>query len=157
MSATTGSVPNMMTSFITGAKKGCNLFLTVVIPNVVFAFVVIRLLTLLGVIGLLGKVFAPAMAVFGLPGEASFALVFSYISFTGAITSIAALMESGVLTEAQGLAMLPFTLLTGSIFMWTGRILAVTGIALKDYKICYAIATINGILSLFVMRIVLNF
>jgi len=149
--------PNPMTAFINGAKKGTNLVFQVVIPNVIFAMVFMKLLTISGIIDLVGWICSPIMGIFGLPGEAAMPLVLSFATFFGGLTSTAALGAEGILTGDQILMMLPFTLLVGSTFaMYTGRILGVTGIATKDYKICYLTTVITGILSLFVMRILLS-
>lgn len=151
-------LPNMMTSFVNGAKKGTNLVIQAVIPNVVFALAFMKFLTLCGIIDIIGKVFSPIMGIFGLPGEAAMPLVLSFVSFSGGITSSAALALEGILTGDQVLMMLPFTLLVGSsIAVYTGRILGVTGIKSKHYKICYLTTVLTGILSLFVMRLVLSF
>lgn len=151
-------LPNMMTSFVNGAKKGTNLVIQVVLPNVIFALAFTKLLTLLGAIDIIGKLFSPIMGIFGLPGEAAMPLVLSFISFSGGITSTAALALEGILNGNQVLTMLPFTLLVGSsLAMYTGRILGVTGVEPKHFKIVYLVNVITGILSLFIMRLILNF
>ncbi|MGL6199801.1 MAG: nucleoside recognition domain-containing protein [Lachnospiraceae bacterium] len=146
--------PQFMNSFIGGAKKGVNLVLNVVVPNVVFSFALTRILELSGIIDILGSVLGPIMAIFGLPGEASVPMVIAILSMTSGVTSTAALCASGVLASTHALILLPFIFLAGSLLTYTGRVLAVTGLDTKHYKICYIIALINGFLSLIVMRLI---
>lgn len=151
-------LPNPMTSFINGAKKGTNLVIQVVIPNVVFSLTFMKLLTLSGVIDIIGVLFSPAMGIFGLPGAMAMPLILSFASFSGGLASTAALAAQGIVTGDQILMAVPFIFLVGStVAMYTGRVLGVSGIALKDYKICYLAIVITAILSLFVMRIILTF
>lgn len=153
----TAKAPNIMTSFINGAKKGVNLIINSVLPSVIFAFVVMRILMLSGVMNILGIVFKPIMGIFGLPGEAAMPLVLSFMSITGGISATAALAESSVLNGTHCLIMFPCMFLFGLMIVYTGRVLGVIGIDTRQYKYCYAINVINGILSLLVMRVIVNF
>lgn len=146
--------PSFMDSFIAGARKGVNLVMTTVIPNVVFSFMLTRMLQLSGIIDILGVVFGPIMGIFGLPGEASVPLVIAILSMTSGVTSTAALCESGVLSGTHAFIILPFIFLSGSLLTYTGRVLAVAGVDTKHYKMNYVIALLNGVLSLFVMRFI---
>lgn len=149
--------PNIMNSFINGAKKGVNLVINSVLPSVVFAFVVMRILMLSGIMNILGIICKPIMGIFGLPGEAAMPLVLSFMSITGGISATAALAESNVLTGTHCLIMFPCMFLFGLMIVYTGRVLGVIGIDTRQYKYCYAMNVISGILSLFVMRIIVNF
>lgn len=156
--ATDGAkAPNIMTSFINGAKKGVNLVINSVIPSVMFAFVVMRILTLSGIMDILGIAFSPVMGIFGLPGEAAVPLVLSVVSLSGGMSAAAALTESGILTGMHCLTMFPCLFLFGTMIVYTGRVLGVVGIEIKEYKYCYAMNIINGIISLFLMKIIVNF
>lgn len=151
---------SFMNSFINGSKNGMNMVINTVIPNVIFSFMLTRMLELSWIIKVLGVVFNPIMGVFGLPGEASIPLVISILSMTSGVTSTAALCESGILQGVHAFIILPFIFLAGSLLTYTGRVLAVTGIKTKYYKLNYVIALLNGVLSLVVMRIItiiLNF
>lgn len=149
--------PNVMNSFLNGAKKGVNLILNSVLPSVIFAFVVMRILMLSGIMDILGIVCKPIMVIFGLPGEAAMPLVLSFMSLSGGISATAALAESGTLTGTHCLIMFPCMFLFGLMIIYTGRVLSVIGIDTKQYKYCYTMNVINGILSLFVMRVIVNF
>lgn len=155
--ASAAKAPNVMNSFLNGAKKGVNLIINSVLPSVIFAFVVMRILMLSGVMNILGIVFKPIMVIFGLPGEAAMPLVLSFMSLSGGISATAALAESNVLNETHCLIMFPCMFLFGLMIIYTGRVLGVIGIDTRQYKYCYAMNVISGILSLFVMRIIVNF
>lgn len=148
---------NFMDSFISGSKSGISIVTNAVIPNVIFSFMLTRMLELSGIIDILGVILKPVMGIFGLPGQASVPLVIAIFSMTSGVTSTAALCESGVLTGQHALIILPFIFLSGSLLTFTGRVLAVTGIKTKYYKLNYIIALTNGILSLFVMRFITIF
>lgn len=151
-------LPGLMTSFVNGAKKGTNLVIQVVIPNVVFSLTLMRLLTLSGVIDLIGVLFSPVMGVCGLPGEAAMPLILSFASFSGGLAGTAALAAEGIVTGDQALTMVPFIFLVGSsIAMYVGRVLGVTGVAPKNYRVCYLTVVLTAVLSLFVMRVLLAF
>lgn len=150
-------LPGLMTSFVSGARKGTQMLINSIIPNVVFSFTITRILALTGILGLLGQLLSPVMMIFGLPGEAAMPLVLSISALAAGVSSAASLLASGIINGSQAIMMLPFIFLTGGLFVYTGRILSVTGIKTKYYKIFYAIALINGVISLFVMKLLMNF
>ena len=58
--------------FVKGAINGWNLITHSTIPNVLMAFVIIKILNISGLLAIIGKVFSPIMMIFGLPGEAGY-------------------------------------------------------------------------------------
>ena len=58
---------NPLDIFIVGVRKGINIALLNLTPNVLMAFVFAHMLTLLGVMDFLGQHCGPFMALFGLP------------------------------------------------------------------------------------------
>lgn len=62
--------PSLMDIFVRGARKGWNIAIDNIIPNVLMAYVCIKILNVTGLLTLAGKFFAPVMAIWGLPGEA---------------------------------------------------------------------------------------
>lgn len=66
---------NIIDLFIEGVRKGFTIGTTNMMPNVIMAFVIIKILNVTGVLKLLGTVFAPVMALWGLPGEAVTVLI----------------------------------------------------------------------------------
>ena len=70
---------NIIDLFIEGCRKGWNTGINNMLPNVIMAFVIIKALNVTGLLKLMGQVFAPVMALWGLPGEAVTVLVSSCI------------------------------------------------------------------------------
>ena len=66
--------------FIDGARKGFTIGTTSLLPNVMMAFVIIRILDVTGLLHLIGVVFHPVMGLWGLPGEAATVLITSLMS-----------------------------------------------------------------------------
>ena len=54
-------------SFVEGARNGYKISINSMVPNVLFAFVLIQILNLTGLSDILGKVCQPVMGRFGLP------------------------------------------------------------------------------------------
>lgn len=61
--------------FITGLRKGFNVAINNLMPNVLMAFVLAYILDLFGVMAFLGKVCGPVMSIFDLPGQAHYRFV----------------------------------------------------------------------------------
>ena len=80
--------------FIVGLKKGLNIGLYSLLPNVLMAFVLTYILKLFGVLDFLGATCGGVMGVFGLPGEAITVLLATWLS-CGAGVGVAASLASG--------------------------------------------------------------
>lgn len=71
MSGHESANPMVTDVFVKGAVQGWNIAVTSTIPNVLMAFVIIKVLNHSGLLTIFGELFAPIMAIFGLPGEAA--------------------------------------------------------------------------------------
>ena len=60
---------NIIDYFIEGCRKGFNIGINNIIPNVMMAFIIIKILQVTNLLGYIGKIFGPIMGIFGLPGE----------------------------------------------------------------------------------------
>ena len=86
---------NPLDIFIVGVRKGINIALLNLTPNVLMAFVFAHMLTLLGVMDFLGQHCGPFMALFGLPGQAitvllpAIFLMASQIQYMGRLLGVA--------------------------------------------------------------------
>ena len=69
MSGHESANPMVTDVFVKGAVQGWNIAVTSTIPNVLMAFVIIKVLNHSGLLTIFGELFAPIMAIFGLPGE----------------------------------------------------------------------------------------
>lgn len=63
--------PMVTDVFVKGAVQGWNICVTSTIPNVLMAFVIIKILNHSGLLALIGQIFSPIMGIFGLPGRSS--------------------------------------------------------------------------------------
>ena len=79
MSGHESANPMVTDVFVKGAVQGWNIAVTSTIPNVLMAFVIIKVLNHSGLLTIFGELFAPIMAIFGLPGEAAAVLLLSLI------------------------------------------------------------------------------
>lgn len=139
--------------FVDGARKGWNIGVNSIIPNVLMAYALIQVLHVTGVLELLGKVFAPVMAVFGLPGTAVMVLAGAWLSMGGGMGVAASLFAAGSLTPVHLTILLPAIFLMGAQLQYMGRCLGTAGVQSRFYPALFLISIINAALSMLVMRI----
>ena len=140
--------------FVDGVRKGWKIATTYMMPNLVMAFVLIKILNMSGILGWISEVCGPIMAVFGLPGEAITILLGAWMSTGGGVGVACALFEQGVIDGTQLAIVTPAIFLTGAQIQYLGRILGVIGIKGKMLGICMLIPPVMAILSMFVMRVI---
>ena len=87
--------------FLLGAKKGLFITLEVIAPAMVMAYVLVEVLKIAGVMPLIGTLLSPVMAVFGLPGEASVALLAAFFAKAAGAATAASMYAQGILTAEQ--------------------------------------------------------
>lgn len=138
--------------FVEGARKGFNIACNSILPNVLMAFVIIQILNVTGLLKLLGTVFAPVMAFFGLPGQAVMVLAAAVMSMGGGTGVAASLVASGALSGKDVTILLPAIYLMGGLVQYMGRLLGTAGISSKHYPLMFAVAFINAALAMLVMR-----
>lgn len=90
--------PMVTDIFVEGAKKGWVIATTSTVPNVLMAFVIIKALQITGALDMMVTVFAPVMAIFGLPGEAAAVLIGAWMSMGGAVGVVITLFDQAFLT-----------------------------------------------------------
>ena len=132
--------PMVTDVFVKGAVQGWNICVTSTIPNVLMAFVIIKILNHSGLLALIGQIFSPIMGIFGLPGEVGVAV---------------ALFDNGVLNGTQLAIVCPAIFLMGSQIQYLGRCLGVIGIKGSKIPLIMAIPVLTAFVSLFVMRILM--
>ncbi len=138
--------------FVDGAKKGWGLATSSTIPNILMAFVIIEILKITGLLALIGTVFGPVMAVFGLPGEAATVLMASWLSGGGGVGVASSLYASGSLDINDLAILLPSIFLLCSQVQYLGRVLGTAGIQARYYGVMIAITVVCALLSLLSMR-----
>ena len=139
--------------FVEGAKKGWNVGISSIIPNVLMAFVLIHALRLSGLLDMLGVVFNPVMGVFGLPGQAVMVLVGAWMSMGGGVGVAASLYAAKILNPTHVTILLPAIFLMGAQIQYMGRLLGTAGIQGRYYPMLFGISILNAIISMIIMRI----
>ena len=131
--------PSLMDIFVRGARKGWNIAIDNIIPNVLMAYVCIKILNVTGLLALAGKFFAPVMALWGLPGEAIMVLFSALMSMGGAVGVCMALYNDGGIDERAITIVIPAIYLLGSKIQYLGRLLGTPGVPYKKYPVMIGI------------------
>ena len=139
--------------FVEGAKKGWNVGISSIIPNVLMAFVLIHALRLSGLLDMLGVLFNPVMGLFGLPGQAVMVLVGAWMSMGGGVGVAASLYAAKILNPTHVTILLPAIFLMGAQTQYMGRLLGTAGIQGRYYPMLFGISILNAIISMIIMRI----
>lgn len=141
--------------FVDGVRRGWNIAIGSMLPNVLMAFVLIYLLRLTGILDLLGTLFAPLMGVFGLPGEGMMVLLASWLSMGGGVGVAASLFADGALSLQDIGVLAPAMYLMGSQVQYIGRLLGVVGTPGRHIPIMVGISVLNAFIALWIMQILI--
>lgn len=141
--------------FVEGARRGWNIATSSTIPNVLMAFVIIKILAVTNILAIIGKVFAPVMVVFGLPGEAITVLFAAWLSMGGGVGVVITLFGSGILTGHNIAVLVPAIYLMGSQVQYLGRIVGVIGVNASYIPVMLIISVVNSFIAMFIMNILL--
>lgn len=140
--------------FVVGARKGFHIAIHNLMPNVVMAYVIAEVLNLLGVMTLIGDVFAPVMGLFGLPGQAVTVLLTAWLSSSAGTGVAISLLAKGVLSGADVTILTPAIFLMGSQLQYMGRLLGVSDVPKKYWPLLMLTSMMNAVISMLVMRVV---
>ena len=140
--------------FVDGARKGWTVGVNSIVPNVLMAFVLIQLLRVSGVLDIIGRVFNPIMAVFGLPGKAAMVLIGAWMSMAGGAGVAASLYTSNALDKTQVTILMPAIFLMGAQVQYMGRCLGTAGVQTRYYPMLFAISIINAAAAMLIMRFI---
>ena len=130
--ATTSKKMMITDVFVNGAFQGWNIATHSTIPNVLMAFVIIKMLNISGALDFIGTCLGPVMAIFGLPGEAAMILLGGWMSMGGGVGVAVALFDKGAVDGTQLAIVIPAIYLMGSQVQYMGRCLGVIGILGSD-------------------------
>ncbi len=145
----------LMDIFVDGARRGWTIGTTNMLPNVLMAFVLIQALNVSGLLAIIGKVFGPVMALWGLPGEAAAVLIASFLSMGGGVGVAASLYTAQHLSGADVTVLMPAIFLMGALLQYMGRCLGTAEVNSRYWPHILAICVINALLSMWVMRAIL--
>ena len=140
--------------FVTGARKGWALGTGSVIPNLIMAFVIIKILSQSGILTFIGQHCGSVMGLLGLPGEAITVLLGAYMSIGGGVGVALALFDQGVMNGHQLSIMTPAIFLMGAQIQYLGRILGVVDVSGRTYLCAVTIPPCMAVLSMIVMQFV---
>ena len=154
MSGAVTTKPMVTDIFVRGAVNGWNISVTSTIPNVLMAFVIIKILKHSGLLDIIGQVFQPIMAIFGLPGEAAMVLIGAWMSMGGGVGVAVSLFDQSILNGTHLAILAPSIFLMGSQVQYMGRCLGVIGIKGRDMLTIMAIPVIVAFFMMFVMRLI---
>ena len=153
MSNATRVSSNPFDIFVVGARKGFNIAINNLMPNVVMAYVISEMLNLLGVMTLVGHIFEPLMGLLGLPGEAVTVLLTSWLSSSAGTGVAISLLTKGTLDMTQITILAPAIFLMGSQLQYMGRLLGVADVPKKYWPLLMLTSVLNAIISMILMRI----
>lgn len=142
--------------FVEGARKGWNAAIGSMMPNVVMAFVIIKVLTLSKGLDVVSALFQPVMSVFGLPGAAGIMLIGYWLSMGGGLGVALALFSAGSLNGYALVVMAPACYIVGSNIQYLGRILSVIRTEGKYYTVMQVINFIVAFISIAIMRAIVS-
>ena len=153
MSNNTKTASNPFDIFVIGARKGFQIAINNLMPNVLMAYVVAEILNLIGAMELIGKIFGPVMGLFGLPGEAVTVLLTSWLSASAGTGIAVSLLSKGVLNGTHATILIPAIFLMGSQLQYMGRLLGVADIPKKYWPLLMLISILNSCIAMFIMRL----
>lgn len=146
---------NINDVFIAGLRKGWQMGTMNLLPNVIMAFVLIQALNILGLLKIIGELFAPIMSIFSLPGEAMTVLLTSWLSAVGGVGVAASLCTEGILNSTHISILIPGIFLMGGQLQYMGRILAVAGVEPSHYKILFLNSIMNATMGMLTMKYII--
>lgn len=140
--------------FVEGARRGWNIGVSNVIPNVLMAYIFIEALKITGILPLIGKVFAPFMSLLGLPGEAATVLMGSWMSMGGGVGVAVSLFNEGILNGTHISILIPAIFLMGAQLQYAGRLLGTAGVNGKHYGMLFGISILNALIAMLIMKLI---
>ncbi len=139
--------------FIIGLRKGFNVAINNLLPNVVMAFVLAYILDLFGVMAFLGKVCGPVMGIFDLPGQAITVLCATWLSCGAGVGVAASLLATGTLNGVDVTIMSPALLLMASQIQYMGRLLGVAEVPKKYWPLLMLNSILMAVIGMLLMRL----
>lgn len=151
-------MPNkgIVETFLDGLRKGWQLGVWSLLPNVIMAFIIIEILKGSGILDIIGRIFGPAMGLFGLPGEAVTVLLSAWMSGLAGAGAAASLYAEGLLNGTQLTIIAPGIFLMGAQIQYMGRILGVAGVNTRHYPALFLISLINAALAMLTMKYIIT-
>lgn len=138
--------------FIIGARKGFNVAINNLVPNILMAYAVAQVLQIMGVMKFLGEVFGPSMVIFGLPGEAVTVILTAWLSSSAAVGLAANMAANGLLDAHAITVLMPCFFLLGAQLQYMGRLLGVADVPKKYWPLLMSASFLNAICAMLLMN-----
>ena len=148
--------PSVVEEFVAGAKKGFYIGAEMIAPAMVLAYVLIQFLDITGLMTGIGSLLGPVMAVFGLPGEAIFALVAAFFAKAAGCATAATLYSKGVITASQATILFPACVTMGTLIGHFVRIVIVANANKKWHSLLLCVPLIDAAVVMLLTRLVLS-
>jgi len=144
--------PSIIDEFVKGAKKGFYVAVENITPAMVFAYVLILFLNIIGIMPILAKLLGPVMAVFGLPGEAMVVLTAAFFAKAAGCATAATLYSQGILTAAQATILFPACITMGTLVGNFVRVVMVSQTNIKWQPLLLCTALIDAAVVMWLTR-----
>lgn len=138
--------------FVVGARKGFQIAINNLMPNVLMAYVIAEILNIMGAMQFIGKIFAPMMGIFGLPGEAVTVLLTTWLSSSAGTGVAVSLISKGVLNGTHASILIPALFLMGAQLQYMGRLLGVADVPKKYWPLLMLASILNACIAMIIMR-----
>lgn len=138
--------------FVIGARKGWQIAINNLLPNVLMAYVIAEILNLVGAMQFIGRVFGPMMGFFGLPGEAVTVLLTTWLSSSAGTGVAVSLISKGILNGTHASILIPALFLMGAQLQYMGRLLGVADVPKKYWPLLMVASILNACIAMLVMR-----
>ena len=96
------------------------------------------------------------MALFGLPGGAIVALISAFFAKAAGAATAASLYAEGIINAAQATILFPATITMGTLVGHFARCVLTSGANPKHHALLLAIPIIDALLSMIIVRVILN-
>lgn len=147
---------SIVEEFCVGAKKGFYITAELIMPAMVLAYVLILFLQITGLMVVIGKVCAPLMVVFGLPGEAVVALIAAFFAKAAGAATAASMYGEGMLTATQATILFPATITMGTLIGHFVRIVIVSNANKKWHSLLLAVPIIDAVISMWIAKVLIS-
>ena len=138
--------------FIIGARKGFNIAVNNLVPNILMAYAVSEVLRILGVMKMVGEIFGPLMFIFGLPGEAVTVLLTAWLSSSASVGLAASMFANGILEPRHITILMPAFFLMGAQLQYMGRLLGVADVPKRYWPLLMSASILNAMLAMLLMN-----
>ena len=138
--------------FIIGARKGFNIAVNNLVPNILMAYAVSEVLRILGVMKIVGEIFGPMMFIFGLPGEAVTVLLTAWLSSSASVGLAASMFANGILEPRHITILMPAFFLMGAQLQYMGRLLGVADVPKRYWPLLMSASILNAMLAMLLMN-----